>query len=655
MKNVIKYLSVSVIFFLFSLLSCDKENENPNIEVIDEISSSIGSEGGTLELKNGVKISIPSGALDAMNTITLNAYRPEDFFDGDLKYHFVIGCQPTGLNFLKDIEILIPVPAELKNKNYDGIGGLIDPESGAVEVYPTSGITIENVSYLKLKTKHFSKYHGYFYESPPVSAPTLQIPHYNQGESQYCWAACIQMLCEGIEHSDWAEINSIIGMTGVDEGGIGQYGFRYRSDIAQMIKDRTGVLPDRKLFTILSTFKLEGYLKDRLALGYPVIVFSPVDEHAFIVVGYNNHTFYLNDPASTTYSGNLCYKARSFSDFQISKMEFNAKFVTLSIPKQINCADRLQTLNITHRGMAFNKVKTPPVSYDFCYDYQKQFGYSFRDGSNIKYDSIPSNVEEIQFKELQIANSSNAQTKTVNVTYEFWGQNNKKIHKVIESQNPIILNPNSMIQYRPKILISEFADPTPKSTDYKLKITLNESSGKILDESVVYFTIGPPEENNPNYTYVKSLNLNATKVFMYNDHYTADLTVSLSGDDFRLIEEKNLNIYKIVNLGVPQISTNVKKTVLLNLKMDNLKINYGPWNPNAIKAIIKKADFLIDGKNTIDLDKNGNWTLPVQYDKNTLLKKIELNVYLDYIKSDGKEAGLNDWHSPLIINFNIDK
>src|SRR5690606_22113421 len=119
---------------------------------------------------------------------------------------------------------------------------------------------------------------------------------------------------------------------GVDEGGITHYEFRFANSIASLVKDRTGIIPDRKFWPVGSVSAMDGYLRDRIALGYPVIVHSPVENHAFIVVGYDGNDFFIVNPASEALNGNLNYQVKPWSAFKTDQIEFGAWFVTLSIP-----------------------------------------------------------------------------------------------------------------------------------------------------------------------------------------------------------------------------------------------------------------------------------------------------------------------------------
>ena len=487
---VSRLLPFLLLLLIVIMPGCNKDDDQPPILPTDQVTATIGPAGATVVVNEQITVFVPENAMSQTKELTFSVYNPEAYFDWDVENHFVIGCEPDGEVFAKPVELFITAPTRFQTGDIGGLAGLIDPESGALEVYPTAGLTIEGKNTIKLETTHFSKYGGYFWEYPPYQASMLEIPHYNQGDSPYCWAVCMHMTCEAIQRDGLYEIHDIIGYNGISEAGIGQYQFRFSSKIASYYKGRTGVNPDRKIWPWGSAYAMDSYIKDRIALGYPVIVFSPVEEHAFVVVGYEGNTFYINNPASVDYDGQLIYTPKTWAEFQIGEMDFNAKFVTVSVPKPIHQSGKLQSINITDHALSFDEVKqgsTVTNSYQFRYDYQKAAGYSFKDKSGAVFDTIPGSVTNLNITEIQLANASRTESKQVNVWIEVYGQDNNKIHKSFVTQQPINLPPNSLKFFTKKIPIADFADPTPGVSYYKLQATAIDVSTGVLDQAFIYF------------------------------------------------------------------------------------------------------------------------------------------------------------------------
>ncbi len=475
-------------------MGCDEDDAQPPDDTpTDIVTANIGPEGGTITLAERVTVVIPPNALSSPQSITLGLYDPSIYFDDAAGNHIVVECLPDGISFNKPVELFITAPPSLQTGNVEGLAGVIDPESGALEVLPTTGLTVEGQNTLRMEITHFSRYGGYFWEYPPYDAATIEIPHYNQGDSKYCWAAGLQMLCEAIRHESKAEMHDIIGYTGIDESGIGQYTFRFSSKISAYVKSRTGTNPDRKIWPWGSAYAMDGYIKDRIALGYPVLVFSPVKEHAFVVIGYEGNNFCINDPASTNRTGNLSYKWMPKDSFYIDKMEFNAKFVTLSIPASVTCQYRLESLNITDHGFLFKNGAAPSGkdTYIFRYDHQKAAGYSYKNGDGKSFDTIPGSVTELVLSQVQLANTSRTETVQLNVSVYIRGLNNNLVYKAFPSESAITLPPNSFVDYKRTIPVKDFVDPSPEATLYEMEIVALSGTGTPVDESVVQFTLGP--------------------------------------------------------------------------------------------------------------------------------------------------------------------
>ncbi len=495
LKVLGRFLSYGLLIpLLISIQGCDEDDPVVPDKPTDQVKQQVGPAGGTLVLNGGVTVVIPPDAMASTKEITISKYKAEDYFDGDVSRYVVIGCAPEGETFSKPVEIYFTAPADLHTGDIGGVAGLIVPVFGAIEVYPTTGLTIDGKNTIRIETSHFSKYAGHFWESPPDEAETMEIPHYNQGDSPYCWAACMHMACEAVKHDEHYEMHDIIGYNAIRETGIFPDEFRYNSKIADYIKARTGINPDRMLWPKGSDAMFE-YIKGRLALGFPVIFSSPTEEHAFMVVGYNGATFYLNDPGSIQYNGMLCYTARTKAEFKVNQLKEGEAFVTISIPKAIDCSYRLQTINLSDHGLSFVEPKPDPAqspAYFYRYNYQNLYGYSFKDKNDMVFDIIPGNVKEMRFTGLQLCNASQTLSKMVKVWIYISGLNNLQIHETIEPENTITLAPNSYKTYDITIPIADFADGTPNPTDYKVEIVALEPNGAVLDETSFLFTMAPP-------------------------------------------------------------------------------------------------------------------------------------------------------------------
>jgi len=507
MKRLIYAIMAIAAYFLFINASCDDKNNpvNPNGKELESNTQTITPTGGEIALSDGTKIIIPSGATSQSTSIKMSKIEPNDFFPGQ-KDDFVILRFESGVTeFNQDLEIRIPVPKKFTNPaNVLGAGGEFDFTNQIMDITST---TIENSNgkyELVIKTKHFSGYAGHFWERPPYSAGPLDVPYFNQGSSNYCWAACLQMMCEGIEPSTSNEIYNWIAATGIDEGGAGQDFVLSNSKLHSEIKYRTGSYPEAKRWQYLSAQAMDTYLRDRIALGYPVLVMDPFAEHAILVVGYSGNTFYIHNPNNTATSS-IGYTEKQWSDFKVNQLGIRDLYVTLCIPKSLS-SSRMQTVNITNGTIKIIKPKigsSNSMIYGFKWSpTSKGYGFFENAGTGKLVDTLPDGIETIQIKGIEIANASRTQSKTFNVWVDIWGQDNKKIHKSFAPKNHVTVGPNSLGTYSIDIPVSEFRDSTAgATTSYRMQISAIEQGSGLVDDESIFFTIGPGDPLNGEWNF----------------------------------------------------------------------------------------------------------------------------------------------------------
>jgi len=501
MKKATYLILAIAAYFLFINASCDDKNNpvNPNGKEIESNTQTITSTGGEIALSDGTKIIIPSGATSQSTSIKMSKIEPNDFFPGQ-KDDFVILRFESGVTeFNQDLEIRIPVPKKFTNPaNVLGAGGEFDFTNKIMDITST---TIENSNgkyELVIKTKHFSGYAGHFWERPPYSAGPLDVPYFNQGSSNYCWAACLQMMCEAIEPSDH-EIFDWVAKTGIDEGGAGQDFILRSTQLHSEIKYQTGGYPEAKRWQYLSAQAMDTYLRDRIALGYPVLVMDPFAEHAILVVGYSGNTFYVHNPNNTG-STNIGYTEKQWKEFKVDSLGKRDLYVTLCIPKALS-STRMQTVNITNGTIQIVKPKIGSENsmiYGFKWSpTSKGYGFFENAGTGKLVDTLPDGIETIKIKGIEIANASRTQSKTFNVWVDIWGQDNKKIHKSFAPKDPVTVGPNSLRSYSIDIPVAEFRDSTPEvATSYRMQISAIEQGGGLVDDESIFFTIGPYDPLN---------------------------------------------------------------------------------------------------------------------------------------------------------------
>lgn len=494
-----RLLFVSIISLV--LVSCDElfnDDDEPN-NVLEEVSEIVGSDGGEIELQSGVKVVIPEGALGKEEQVTIGTVDPKLIFENNEDDIVVVQCESESNKFNKDIEILIPFPDNYEQQTAENcMGGIVDEELNAIEALPHDVVTIDEKIYLRIKTNHFTEYTGWFWEYPPNQAGPWEVPYYNQGSSTYCWATCIQMACQGVKRTDYT-IPEVIGACKYDEGGVTQYGLRASSAVSSQIKKRTGLSPTRELFPKGSANAMDTKIRHHVALGRSVLVFSPRQEHAFLVVGYSGNTFVIHDPQSTNTSA-VGYTNKSWSSFDVDKMEsLSEKFVLLAVPAKVS-ASNLASVNMVNSCIKIFQPKTNDHNsniFTYKWDYQRAKGYSFKEnnGTGKGFDTIPFDCDKITLQEIEIANASRTQSEFFTVSVRVQGINNKKKHYYKSLPGGYDVGPNSIKTFKHEIDINEFRDSSASPSHFYLTVEIYGTNGS-KDEQTVEFWMAPSDPLN---------------------------------------------------------------------------------------------------------------------------------------------------------------
>ena len=213
----------------------------------------------------------------------------------------VVSCDGAESGLGASAEIIAPLAAGMdESDSLRVFAGLID-ESGTVTVEKCSIKTVNGKLSAVVTVNHFSDWIiEWFTGKTPPSNAMLNIPYYGQGQSQYCWAASLQMVTQAADFDESKEIKEIIGTAGVDEGGITDYAFRTSSKISDLVKRRNGIRPDRMMWDYINGNQAKDYIKQQIGnCGRPVAFFNGPASHAIVFVGYDGNTFYMHDPANT--------------------------------------------------------------------------------------------------------------------------------------------------------------------------------------------------------------------------------------------------------------------------------------------------------------------------------------------------------------------
>ena len=496
-------LSFALLVSGFLAFGCSKDSSGPtnpgddgNAAVRDTKSQTIGADGGTVAMSSGVSVVFPAGAVSANAGFTVSEIEPTSYFEADSDLgRVVIECTGAVTEFDEAVEIRVPLPAGMTEADSALVfGGYIDEATGAREMVACSIRMIDGAPYGILPMRHFSS--GFMEwllgETPPASAGPLEIPYYGQGASSYCWAASLQMVTQAATFDKENDIPGIIGTVGVDESGLTSFAFRMSSTIAGIIKDRTGVKPDRCQWDFVNYQQMKDYLKREIGVrGYPVAVHSTAWNHAVVIVGYDGNTFYIHDPASTS-TGSIGYTQRTWADM-VKDMGFGKNMVCLTIPKTLDASRSLITANIMNDAVQFVRpgIKDDPQTrlYSYRWDFENKDGYRFQNvSSQVMVSMLPGEVITLkQGGDIEIVNASRTTSQEVSVWYDVTCLSQKGAYFSENKRFEVPANTTKNLAFT-DIPVDEFRWNSDNPGEYSFVIRAM-AGGTTVDEKRIIFKI----------------------------------------------------------------------------------------------------------------------------------------------------------------------
>lgn len=471
--------------------------------ILGEATTIIGREGGTVNLQGGISIMIEPGIMTSDNPVTVALLPAEKYFGMAPSGYTVLQCKATQKEFSKPVTIRIPVPKEWQGKTaLQGAGGEIDETTGIITSIPSEIKDINGVKMLLLRTNHFSTYAGWFWETAPAAAGPLEIPYYRQGSASTCWAASIQMLCEGVKHKQFHEVYDILKKAGYTDGvSPGQFKF-FSSAIAHMriYTDATAVT---EYWQYNSGNGMANAIRHHIALGHPVMlltnypIMSTVSGHAVIITGYDGGYFFVHDPASVART-NTGYRSVAISDLvKIGIVKTNAATIT-ALPATIAPLS-LISLSPEEHTVRFTGPKKEGFpqeeTYDLIYNAGAVNGYSFVSGTMVPIDTIPATVTKLVIKNLPLANASRSNSKTAAVEIFISGPPELKSYKKY-SEKGIAVGPNSVVEFSKEIDLADLPNRGTEYTLYSIKVSVRTDGASDDDEFTLEALMAPPDPLN---------------------------------------------------------------------------------------------------------------------------------------------------------------
>lgn len=458
----------------------------------EPVTRTIGPEGGSIYLGDGIKIIFPEGSVDKDMEVSASIIDPSTYLEDDLYEGVVISVDNQGRELNKPAEIRVPLPSYIGRDDENQISaGTIDESTGALIEEDCHIEVLDGGVEAVLSADHFSnKYLRWIQETllqEPLEYGPLTVPYYEQG-GPWCWAASTLMLCQAARLKEDAQVFDVIGKTGIDETGLEDINV-----LGGYVQEHTSLSAQSETWKIGSQFadRLRTYIRKQLAFKHnPVMVLSSKKEHAWVVVGYDGDMFYVHDPQDPAAMPPYTKISWGNEDEGLCKLWTVESVATMVVPDDISSKSYPVSLNLLGEGeLSFNEIN-PKIKHRTMYPFKwtnSRSGYSiFTPGDGERLDALPADITELSVGGISIANPDRKSARQVTVSIEVMDQMEKNKNKFGTSQSKTItVQPASVAHLTfDAIPVSNFyIDGVNK---YKFMATAREG-GKQVAKAVFFF------------------------------------------------------------------------------------------------------------------------------------------------------------------------
>ena len=504
-------LFLSVIAGL-QFTGCPEENpaaptdEGFNETVIEEATSTIGPDGGTVSLDDGAQVVIKAGALTGNSTITLRKIDGERFFDAENRnaYDLTATTEPTSLTLklpvrsngdAEDFGVLNYDPESMEGEE---MPFTYDAQSGTLVLEVTPNRTLNSGGSAAKRAGSLNKRSRWVTEDEPLIEPdrkvvALSLPFYQQDELT-CWATSIKMLTRAYDPQATSQVYDYLKYAGYPPTE-GPNPFMYRVKAPATLRRYTDASATGSMYwRATSAF---NNLVMQIDSGRPVMMGRK--GHSFVVIGYEKVTplrgpasyrFLIHDPADAN-TGNQWkdwswLADRTYADLTMTE---------IWIPKPPSAERTLQTVGLpltaASGAVRFTRVideegNVQPVG-TLGFDVDSETGYSWKDSRNRISSSIDSRAETLELL-LPLWNSDRTASASVGIRTSVRQKNGGEKYSGSEFMTlPTAVNPKELLL---EIPVNEFRQSEGDST-YTLKVELLNKDAKVIDQFSVDFVLGP--------------------------------------------------------------------------------------------------------------------------------------------------------------------
>lgn len=259
--------------------------------------------GGDIELQDGTKVEFPAGALRSDRTVTVKRLK----YVGPGEPSIIIDVDAGEEDLAQEAVVTLPVPHDARIPTAaERLFIALHVHGGQKSMLPVEYDAARGVA--TVRTKRFSYIHlllllaaGYETmfakgsEHSVVGDKLLAVPYYSQGDTQWCWATCTQMMQKhyGTDSEIWDFARLFQAPS--DEGFSSQHVLtRYQTTLIE----GSGLEVDASKLGFFTADGLTRYICAQvLEEGRPVWVALPGIQHVVVVVGMDYDGLFIHDPS----------------------------------------------------------------------------------------------------------------------------------------------------------------------------------------------------------------------------------------------------------------------------------------------------------------------------------------------------------------------
>lgn len=549
---------------------------NPALEQVVE---TVTSSGADLALSNGVVLSVPPGGVAGEATVELTALAANPLFEGDTQttVHVAVAsgaldqatlqfpvdnaevAATSGVAFLHDEDDLDLVRLE---GTYDEQAGLFivplaAPEGGKVQAGALLGTYVLEYG-ITVSVGRTSR--------------LMEMPYYEQ-DGDNCWAAAWMSLVKGYktEHNLDAIYRVLNNLNISKTAGLSWWNL---SMLDGPTKSVTGITPEIKNW--VSFDNMIAYVIGKLDSGYPVMVQMP--SHQIMMVGYDITTTgtttktYLiaHDPANfgvqTPYMRqDLEYYKKTYYD----AFFLYAVYGTLVLPQapvaSPNLTLHLPDALLPSKGLGF--YESVRAVGDVSWNHTASNG--------LRVEQPPNNITSIQLKKVPIWNmKSTAQDVNVNTFLFSRKAGENGYSDVIREYDTKTVPARARFAYDATINTSDIKQqvPSPSHTEFLWQTTLYDASYSRVGRFEVPFTY------EIDWGFVSAFSTTYAGK-LYNDFYTADVTLSIEGGQMSKLVETPLGLNKGFLFRMRHPGDGASDSYTIRVQVTNVAFNTAAWSP----------------------------------------------------------------------------